>query len=1850
MDFDRDGRDEVVLVAASAPVVEATTQSTQNDFTTARSSSYDIYRFTSMPVDFSSQGVGEAFSMPYAAGFPIRSFAFLAGDLNGDLKPDIIRDRGTSCTATGSAIARCPVLMSSLVVRSASEPSAIGSPFAFSAPSQLLRAAAGGAPLAAVVPAGAEQFILDVDGDGAPELLSREVQNNGTAGDGSSPTLRAFSARQPVPFDTKLHAQVMQWSETGSAALGVLCNGTGPGTNGFVRYFADIDGDGQTDSLSLPSVERDNCGVVRDWAGLSFVSRNVGGQFLPATPERVTTDDALIGPTVLANQSGSVSDGTNFYIPTDWQSPFRNVDNGLRFADLNRDGRADLVLLGDYTRGLVNGPPRRTSPFVRFGNSLGGFGSARAVSSVGLHPSYLYLGNGVAAGRGPRDRRLGDFNGDGLLDIARTRIASVMNNDVIQLVVDTQAAAAADAIASVHGQSPNTNVARTRFDYEFAGPANQSLYVPASVVCPAQQRCLKKVGWLVKRQRLETNNFTSSTPDVVTLEHTYGDARTDLNGRGWLGFASHKVANASLGADSTRQMAWTKFELDSTRYAYQRVETVQATGQVRTGVWFSLRTITPTLVVAPECAHRTTSTVATENVTEGGVPVKLTETATSYDAFGNDVVVQVAASDSIRSENQTTRRLGTNAADTVAWLINRYPTLEQRSAVGLSAVTRTKALVYEHGRIELSSVTTEPNAAVETVTTSGLNSTENYLYDNYGNLIQQTTRADGRGGAVPYQERITLIVMDPRDRQYPVETTNPEGHRTARFFESATGLLVAGDDENEQRTEFTYDRYLRPLVATLSSGEVVSMRYSSPAPSSRLRTTIAESDTSYISYEDRDPLGRVTKRGLPSYSLGTISHDYTYDLNSRMTASSLPYRPGTTPVFVERDYDALGRLTAERRPTDTPTSPKLERRWEYSARTTDMYSERNVRTRSEVDFAGREVANRTWIGARQVVTTRQYGPFGVLDSIGHPPLDVPMTPAPASSVLTTTFVYDTLGRVSQINDPDSGSETNLYTPFGELKQNTDANAGVTTRSYDRLGRPTLVETAPVTGYPVPAGAVTNHAQRSIFQWDTAPNGKGRLSSASSVDGVTTTYGYDAQARVSSEVVNIAGEGSFAFGTLYDGKSRVSDELLPAATTGAPVVRFERTYSGLNGDLESVRDATDATNKELLWQLVSRNAAGQTTEEQLGPNASGSVIGRVYDSGLRLRVQLSKNAASGAVFQRLSYAWGADQFLTKKSDLVLGLEETYTHDELMRLTEWGVRQNCRATKWSYGYDDWGNLRTRHQDGVLQYENRYTQTGVTGPVHGLKQLAEGSTVENYRYLAAGQVSTGGPNTFVWRPFGLPSSVTNSNGTVSTYRYDAFGQRVLEVETSGGTTRRIVTLGGRYEKRTDATGGALHSYSIGADRVVGQVRRATNSGGTLYSRHVQYYHSDNLGSPDVISASGQVVDRVKYEPFGERRHHWAVSQPIRASHQANASYGFTGHQPDDAVGLVNMRGRVYNPKTTRFVSPDPVVRPMSEGVNRFSYVYNSPIRFVDPTGYLSVPSALGNGILGPSGNESFESPVMWGGSLEFQLPLGAPGTISTAKREPTSDASSGAIAGPGADGLPPDQIGALAAGLVWAYGNYPGSLDGFEEGSKRVVSKLNDEDWAELTHRMEGIRAIGPLEYFITLRRSVVKESWQTYHHAGLTGTMSVAKLWNDLAFLQGLALLGVAVVYRNQLPRAFAREVAEAQRAGAVATKVTGVADVERAALATEDGTLKYVVTEAGELVVGPKFVNGVEIKHPFLTGSGSASVRAAGEVEVGVANGRVFPIELNLNSGHYRPGPEAEPAARAAFEAVGLVFP
>ncbi|MBK9926402.1 MAG: hypothetical protein IPP66_14090 [Anaerolineales bacterium] len=71
------------------------------------------------------------------------------------------------------------------------------------------------------------------------------------------------------------------------------------------------------------------------------------------------------------------------------------------------------------------------------------------------------------------------------------------------------------------------------------------------------------------------------------------------------------------------------------------------------------------------------------------------------------------------------------------------------------------------------------------------------------------------------------------------------------------------------------------------------------------------------------------------------------------------------------------------------------------------------------------------------------------------------------------------------------------------------------------------------------------------------------------------------------------------------------------------------------------------------------------------------------------------------------------------------------------------------------------------------------------------------------------------------------------------------------------------------------------------------------------------------------------------------------------------FTGQQEMAGLGIYNYGARFYSPKLGRFLSADTIVPNLynPQDLNRFSYVRNSPLNYIDPTGHDPYSTCGGN-----------------------------------------------------------------------------------------------------------------------------------------------------------------------------------------------------------------------------------------------------------------------------------------------------
>jgi hypothetical protein len=136
----------------------------------------------------------------------------------------------------------------------------------------------------------------------------------------------------------------------------------------------------------------------------------------------------------------------------------------------------------------------------------------------------------------------------------------------------------------------------------------------------------------------------------------------------------------------------------------------------------------------------------------------------------------------------------------------------------------------------------------------------------------------------------------------------------------------------------------------------------------------------------------------------------------------------------------------------------------------------------------------------------------------------------------------------------------------------------------------------------------------------------------------------------------------------------------------------------------------------------------------------------------------------------------------------------------------------------------------------------------------------------------------------------------------------------------------------------------------------------------------------------------------------------------------------------------------------------------------------------------------------------------------------------------------------------------------------------------------------------------------------------------------------AGLTGAPGFAPKATFLNQLPERLAGELADAAKVGVKPIRFGDPAFNE----AVNGGTIKYIVTESGEVLITPHTVTGVEISHAVL--SNGQNVVAAGEAEIAAAGSKYVGIDLNYQSGHFMPTAKSLQAAREAFAKISITFP
>jgi len=663
--------------------------------------------------------------------------------------------------------------------------------------------------------------------------------------------------------------------------------------------------------------------------------------------------------------------------------------------------------------------------------------------------------------------------------------------------------------------------------------------------------------------------------------------------------------------------------------------------------------------------------------------------------------------------------------------------------------------------------------------------------------------------------------------------------------------------------------------------------------------------------------------------------DQRYDARGLVIAQSVPYTATSNPdvpwyvapaapAETRTAYDALGRVTQVTAPDGSVTRQAYD--IVYAATDPDFNPARAVVyqidanayfTRQSFDAYGqlRSVSESEGTWGSQNPWVNETRTRYTYDTLGN------LTTVTDHAGNVSRMQYDVLSRKTVMTDTDMGVWRYQYDPAGNLTTQTDARGQVVWFGYDALNRLTQKRVGSSTGailasYTYDCGSPTCPAGNY---------GKGYRTGMTDSSG-STTWQYDARGRVTQERKTISGNQFYTTYT-YDALDRVVTMTYPDGEV------VQSTYNAA-GQPASLRSTT--YNNYPYVNSATYNARGQ--QLTLGYGNSLTTAYDYYDgAGEPFSMRLQHLTVSSDRLD-LTYQYDAVGNVTRLQDQSAAISETltFTYDALDRLLT--VRGAYNAT---YVYNTIGNLTSSTDLGTLYYldpAHAHAATHVGGKL---------ATHRKYTYDANGsmltRVENGATYTQGWNQENRLQTVT-VNGTTTTFTYDGDGVLVKKVVGSATT----YYIGPHFEK-TSAPEVVTKYYTFGGQRVAMRVCNGSNGscGTNGVNSTLTYLHSDHLGSASLATNStGGVVNTMRYTAYGLARSGTMVTDRR-----------FTGQRYEAGLGLYDYNARFYDPLLGRFISADTIVPSPGnpQSLNRYSYVNNNPLRYIDPDGHILLEAAI-------------------------------------------------------------------------------------------------------------------------------------------------------------------------------------------------------------------------------------------------------------------------------------------------------
>lgn len=853
------------------------------------------------------------------------------------------------------------------------------------------------------------------------------------------------------------------------------------------------------------------------------------------------------------------------------------------------------------------------------------------------------------------------------------------------------------------------------------------------------------------------------------------------------------------------------------------------------------------------------------------------ETDNTYDSYGNITTQTVKTGGysgttiSPTLSSTTTTTYGTYGAAPVP----SYPTTVTASSTrsGKPSLSKQTTIAYDSKGNPVTSVDFAGTANAITTT---------FKFDGFGNDTSTVVSATG------VNNRATGITMDAQGRFALTKRQAGSGiTKTQSFTYNDWGSPLTQKSSAGLITSIQYDGFNRPKQATPPEGYNITTSYAWESSTGRFSVSVSRPGGGSNTKTWYDILGRAIQKQTSGYNGQNLTQSNAYNYEGQLVSTTKPHYPSETAVTVSVTYDYDNRVTKI-------TTPVNYINYGYSALSGGQYK---VTT---TNSAGQSSSKTTDATGAIVSSTDNGGTVNfVYDSWGN------QLTASAGGKTMITNVYNTYGQKTSATDINMGTYSYQYDALGQLIKQTDPLNHIYNLTYDDFGRLlTKAGTEGTTTYTYYSNTSTGYNSDQVAK-------------ITGFSGEETDYTYDNLMRPQTKKITVDGTAyTTTFG--YDTYSN------PVSVTYPDGLVINSTFD--NNGILTQKTMQSGTHTKTLFTASAMNSAGIYTGYTLG-NGKAAQVSFDLTAGKPTRYYTPG-------IQDLNFVFDANTGnLTSRKDAINNLTETFTYDNLNRLT--GASLNS-VQQSSLQYDNaggtsFGNIIQKSDAGKYVYNtSKINQVSYITDTGSNPMLPPPNISQNTQQIG-------------YTPFLMTDSVAQNGYAVHfTYAYD--DNRIKSVLSHNGVTTETRYYFGDVEKQIKGDT-ARYIHYIAAGNGITSIIAVQGSTATPY-----FVYSDYLGSIlTVTDSSGSVAAQQNFDAWGRNRNpaNWTYNNIPTVPTWLYR--GFTGHEMLPQFALINMNGRMYDPVIGKMLAPDVnVPNPYSAiGYNRYDYAFNNPLLYIDPTG---------------------------------------------------------------------------------------------------------------------------------------------------------------------------------------------------------------------------------------------------------------------------------------------------------------